>query len=377
VTRKILAVVLVVATGVAALMWYKRIDIMLSLVKYKSERETVVAPNRAIAWEQGPGEPVAVEGERPPNVILILADDLGINDISTFGGGVAGGRVPTPNIDRLAAEGAVFGQAYAGNATCAPSRAMIMTGRYPTRTGFEFTPTPSGMGPAVNMIANSLGSGLPPAIFNEHAEAPALPYEEQGLPSSEVTIAEVLKAKGYHTVHIGKWHLGRGEGFKPNDQGSTVGLSVVREEGRLAEAVALAGGYSPHVLVERYVPGREITVAILGGDPLPVVEIVPQGGLYDYESKYTKGKSEYHCPADLPKSLAAEVQRAGVAAYDALGCRGYARVDFRLSPEDEAYCLEANTTPGMTEVSLVPMAALAAGVDFGDLLERILRMALE
>jgi len=219
VTRKILGIVLVLAAGVATLMWYKRIDIMLALVKYKSERETTVAPNRAIAWEQGPERPSGVEGERPPNVILILADDLGINDISTFGGGVAGGRVRTPHIDRLAAEGVVFSQAYAGNATCAPSRAMIMTGRYPTRTGFEFTPTPSGMGPAVHMIANSLDNGLPPGIFNEHADVAAVPYEEQGLPASEVTVAELLKTKGYHTVHIGKWHLGRGEGFKPNDQG--------------------------------------------------------------------------------------------------------------------------------------------------------------
>jgi D-alanine-D-alanine ligase len=151
----------------------------------------------------------------------------------------------------------------------------------------------------------------------------------------------------------------------------------VRGEGGLTEAVALAGAYSSEVLIERYIPGREITVAVLGADPLPVVEIVPESGLYDYESKYTKGKSAYHCPADLPGSLATEIQRAGLAAYRALGCRGYARVDFRLSPEGEAHCLEVNTTPGMTEVSLVPMAARAAGVGFGDLLERILRMALE
>jgi uncharacterized sulfatase len=148
-----------------------------------------------------------------------MADDLGINDISTFGGGVAGGRVTTPHIDQLAAQGAIFNQAYAGAASCAPSRAMIMTGRYPTRTGFEFTPTPSGMGPMVAMVANSLNNGLPPGTFSEAGDAAALPYGEQGLPGAEVTIAEVLRGRGYYTAHIGKWHLGRAAGLTPNDQG--------------------------------------------------------------------------------------------------------------------------------------------------------------
>ncbi|MCX2980918.1 sulfatase [Halieaceae bacterium IMCC14734] len=213
--RKIL-LVLSLLVIVAALAWFKRIDVMLAMVKFKSERELVVAPNREIQWQQGPQQ---ASGERPPNIILILADDLGYNDISTFGGGVAGGRVQTPHIDQLAAEGAVFSQSYAGNATCAPSRAMIMTGRYPTRTGFEFTPTPSGMGPMVSMVGSSMKNGLPPAEFNDVGAAEAPAYELQGLPSSEVTIAEVLRERGYHTAHIGKWHLGRGKGFAPNDQG--------------------------------------------------------------------------------------------------------------------------------------------------------------
>ena len=200
-----------------ALGWLNRIDLLLALVKFQSEREFDIAPYREVPWQAGPA--VAEAGERPPNIILILADDLGYNDISTFGGGIAGGRLQTPNIDQLAADGAIFEQAYAGNATCAPSRAMIMTGRYPTRTGFEFTPTPTGMGPAVSLIMNSMDSGLPPAYFNEAEAEAALPYQSQGLPTSEVTIAEVLKQRGYYTAHIGKWHLGRGEGFTPNDQG--------------------------------------------------------------------------------------------------------------------------------------------------------------
>ena len=217
--KKILLSSLVLVMVVGSLAWFKRIDLMLGLVKLKTDREFTVAPNREIAWEEGPQTSATEARERPPNIILILADDLGYNDISTFGGGVAGGRVQTPHIDQLAAQGAVFEQAYAGNATCAPSRAMIMTGRYPTRTGFEFTPTPSGMGPMVSMVANSLDNGLPPSRFNDSGAENSPSYEEQGLPSSEVTVAEVLRDKGYHTAHIGKWHLGRGEGFAPMDQG--------------------------------------------------------------------------------------------------------------------------------------------------------------
>ena len=181
---------------------------------------TDVAPNRAIDWDQGPAVASETAAERPPNIIFILVDDLGINDLSSFGGGVAGGRVPTPNIDKLAADGALFTQAYAGNGTCAPSRAMLMTGRYPTRTGFEFTPTPPGMGKIVSMFANDMDRGaLPPVDYNRDGADDAVPFAEMGLPGKEVTIAEVLKDKGYHTVHIGKWHLGRSAESNPNAQG--------------------------------------------------------------------------------------------------------------------------------------------------------------
>lgn len=163
---------------------------------------------------------------------------------------------------------------------------------------------------------------------------------------------------------------------KPNDQGSTVGLTLVEDERTLAPAVKLAAEYSRHVLIETYIPGRELTVAVLGGEALPVVEIEPRSGLYDYESKYGRDKSVYTCPADLPEGLSDEVRASALRAFDALGCRGYARVDFRMSPEGAAYCLEVNTVPGMTELSLVPMAAAAVGVGFGELVERIAEMAL-
>ena len=208
-------VALVVAIGVVA--WFNKKAVILYLVTNAGKVD--VSPNREIAWDQGPATGTAPVSERPPNVIMILADDLGINDISTFGGGVAGGLVPTPNIDRLAARGAIFNQAYSGTGTCAPSRAMLMTGRYPTRTGFEFTPTPSGMGRIVSMFGNDMNKGMPPIVWNRSADESAMPFEEQGLPGEEVTVAELMQQAGYHTIHIGKWHLGRSETSRPTAQG--------------------------------------------------------------------------------------------------------------------------------------------------------------
>ena len=208
--------VFVIAAG--ALAWFNRQSIILFAVANMAKRGDI-AENRPIDWRPGPATADAPANERPPNIIFILADDLGINDISTFGGGVAGGRVPTPNIDRLAASGAIFRQAYSGTSSCAPSRAMIMTGRYPTRTGFEFTPTPDGMGRIVSMFSQNAASGLPPVDYNAAAAESSPPYLQQGLPGSEVTIAETLRDAGYHTIHIGKWHTGLGPEFGPNAQG--------------------------------------------------------------------------------------------------------------------------------------------------------------
>lgn len=222
--RKILIGLAVLIIGAGALAFFNRKEIILYLVT-RSERPEI-APNRPIQWMKGPETASQPPAERPPNIIFILADDLGINDISTFGGGVAGGRVPTPNIDRLAAEGALFSTAYSGTGTCAPSRAMLMTGRYPTRTGFEYTPTPPGMSRIVPMFANDMRTGLPPTERVTENEKIIPPFAEQGLPSEEVTIAEVLKERGYHTVHIGKWHLGNASPFKPNDQGFDESLDM-------------------------------------------------------------------------------------------------------------------------------------------------------
>ena len=163
---------------------------------------------------------------------------------------------------------------------------------------------------------------------------------------------------------------------KPNAEGSTVGLTVVTRAEGLPEAIALAAEYGPEVLIERFIPGRELTVAVLGGEALPIVEIRPQSGHYDYEHKYTAGMSEYFCPADLPEPLAARIRDLGLRAARVLGCRGVARVDFRLSPGNEPSCLEVNTIPGMTPTSLVPMAAKARGLSYDQLVGRMLNLAV-
>lgn len=215
-------ILLLAGLGGAAYVW--RTDLALALVRYRSA--VPVAENRPVPWQAGPAEAATPADERTPNIVFILFDDLGMNDLSTFGGGVAGGQVTTPNIDRLAAEGAIFTQAYAGNATCSPSRAQIMTGRYATRTGFEYTPTPSGFPRIVAMVSNDIRPDLPPVEYHAEADAASPPFAEQGLPPEEVTLAEVLKAGGYHTVHIGKWHLGSSDRFHPNSQGFDESLNL-------------------------------------------------------------------------------------------------------------------------------------------------------
>jgi uncharacterized sulfatase len=217
--KKFLVTLLIFVLVGGTIAWFKRNDILLAVIKYKSANEYEVAEHREIPWQQGPSERAVTGGEQPPNIILIVADDLGYNDISTFGGGLDGGRLKTPSIDRLAVEGVTFTQSYSGASTCAPSRGMIMSGRYHTRTGFEFTPTPSGMGKTVSSLSAGMDNNMPPHLYDEALEAGQPPYELKGLPASEVTIAEVLKDKGYYTAHIGKWHLGRVNGMAPHQQG--------------------------------------------------------------------------------------------------------------------------------------------------------------
>jgi D-alanine-D-alanine ligase len=164
---------------------------------------------------------------------------------------------------------------------------------------------------------------------------------------------------------------------KPNDQGSTVGLTISTQSDFDFEAgIRLAWKYSKGALIEEFIEGRELTVAILNGEPLPIVEIAAEGGFYDYHHKYTKGMTQYFSPADLPDDLAKKIQQSALNVYGCCDCRGYARVDYRLKPDNTFYCLEINTLPGMTETSLVPKAAKAAGMSFEELCKKILDAAI-
>jgi D-alanine-D-alanine ligase len=163
---------------------------------------------------------------------------------------------------------------------------------------------------------------------------------------------------------------------KPSKQGSTVGLSIVREPGELASAITEAFRFDDEVMVERFVPGRELTVAIVGDTALPTIEIKPVKELYDYECKYTPGMAEEFV-AQLSPETEAELVDQARRSFVALKLGGYARIDFRLDPEGRPWCLEANTLPGMTPTSLIPQAARAAGVLFPDLCERIVQLALD
>ena len=162
---------------------------------------------------------------------------------------------------------------------------------------------------------------------------------------------------------------------KPSKQGSSVGLTLVRKPQDLDGAVQLAKRYDDEVMVEQFIPGRELTVAVLGDMPLPVGEIVPKHELFDYESKYTPGMSEETFPAKIATRLARQLQEYALLAHRALKLGGYSRVDFRVSPDGDIFCLEANSLPGMTRTSLYPQAALAAGIDFPEMCERICKLA--
>jgi len=163
---------------------------------------------------------------------------------------------------------------------------------------------------------------------------------------------------------------------KPNSEGSTMGLTIVRHPSELQPAIGLASEYDSHVLVEQYIEGRELTVAVIGEVAYPVVEIEPKSGFYDYAAKYTKGASVYTCPAKLSTELSKHIRELSLETAQALDCSGVSRVDLRLSEDDEPYVLEVNTLPGMTPTSLVPMAAAAKGMSYDQLVARILDLAL-
>jgi arylsulfatase A-like enzyme len=202
--------------------WVFREDLALFTTRL---RQPPIEANRPVVWASGPETPTAPADKRAPNIVFILADDLGFNDITVNGGGVAGGAVPTPNIDSIARDGVTFTNGYAGNATCAPSRAAIMTGRYPTRFGFEFTPAPVGFS---RLIASFNSPGvLHHAQFIQDNARDLPDLDHEAVPHSEITIARLLQGQGYHTMHLGKWHLGGAPGTRPEDQGFDESLGFI------------------------------------------------------------------------------------------------------------------------------------------------------
>ena len=269
--RKPLLIIIGVGAVLLGIAYLFRIEILLTGISIMTDQRVQVGPNQTVEWEAGPQE--RLESIDKPNVVLILADDLGWNDLTINGGGVAGGSVPTPNIDSIAKQGMNFVNGYAGQGTCAPSRAMMMTGRYGSRFGFEFTPTPPGMSTALMMMSQGREPKPIPTVNPRN-----LPYDQMGLPATEVTIAELLKDQGYYTAHIGKWHLGRESGSAPQEQGFD--QSLLMHSGLYAEeddpdVVNSKLSYDP---IDRFLwVGLRYAASYNGGDAFR-----PGGYLTDY-----------------------------------------------------------------------------------------------
>jgi len=258
---KILAAI-VVTVAIAAWAAWRLVPVQILVLADRLRHP--VAATQPVRWDQGPATPPA--GDRPPNVILIVADDLGINDITVEGkgSGVAGGLVPTPNIDAIARQGTNFTQAYAANATCSPSRAALMTGRYPARFGFEFTAVPDQLARYVPRYAPQ---GRPhPTIYHAELEGQAPPMDEMGMPADQVTIAEVLKPRGYHTIHLGKWHLGEAAEMRPEAQGFEESLGFMPGAAKYAPDSAV-GAKLPGDLLDRLLWAATTDAVQFNGGP--------------------------------------------------------------------------------------------------------------
>jgi D-alanine-D-alanine ligase len=214
------------------------------------------------------------------------------------------------------------------------------------------------------------GSGMLASAMAMDKDITKRLLEQAGVPTAPWLMAPVDAAK------VGD-RLGWPVVVKPSKQGSTLGLSVVRGEDGLADALELAFRFDDEVMVERFVAGRELTVPVVGDEALPVGEIITGKEIFDYEAKYQPGKAQEIFPADLPDDVRDEAQRRALDVHRTLKLRGFSRVDFRLDDAGGLWCLEVNTLPGMTANSLVPKSARAAGIEFPRLCERICELAIE
>ncbi|BDA77967.1 sulfatase [Leptospira kobayashii] len=203
---------------IAGLLYSNRLLILRYSLGWITDIRFPREPNHPVPWESVSDQQKSLKKDRPPNIILIMADDLGFNDVTAYGGGYADLGVPTPHIDSIAEQGVRFDSGYSGSAVCTVSRAALLTGRYPSRFGVEFTPTPGALA-RVGADLYDAPDRLHPVVIDKEKAEKSKSFNELGMPTSEITIAEVLKSKGYHSVHIGKWHLGSTEEMRPNKQG--------------------------------------------------------------------------------------------------------------------------------------------------------------
>ncbi|GAB4166007.1 MAG: D-alanine--D-alanine ligase [Terrimicrobiaceae bacterium] len=243
---------------------------------------------------------------------------------------------------------------------------------------------PAGTELAFNVIHGTFGED---GVLQEILDARGVPYTGEGAEGSRTAFDKILSKRAFDAAGVptAKW-ICMGAGSLPSweppyvikspCQGSSVGVHIIRSESDVEAALADCYHFGSEVLVEEFVSGRELTVGILGGEALPIVEIVPREGFYDYKNKYTKGASDYHVPASLPESVTLAVQDVALAAHRALGLRVYSRVDVLLAADGHMAVLEANTIPGMTETSLLPKAAAAAGISFPELCTRIAELSM-
>jgi uncharacterized sulfatase len=216
--RTTLMTIAVALVGIGAIAYLNRLYILEYSLGWYTDILHPRDSNRDVPWAAGPAVAAVPISQRPPNIIVILADDLGFNDVTTYGGGHVTEGVATPHIDSIARDGVRFDQGYAGAAICTVSRAALMTGRYPWRFGVEFTPTPGAMA----RVAGALYADpdrLYPVIVDQKKASEAKKFNDLGMPASEQTVAELLKTRGYHNIHIGKWHLGSTPEMRPNNQG--------------------------------------------------------------------------------------------------------------------------------------------------------------
>ncbi len=244
---------------------------------------------------------------------------------------------------------------------------------------------PAGTGLCFNMIHGTFGED---GALQAQLDALGVPYTGEGAEGSRVAFDKLESKARFAAAGIptARWEILRPPArpsfplpmvVKAPRQGSSVGVHIVREAADLEAALADCARFDRDLLVEEFFEGRELTVGILGSGALAVVEIRPVDGFYDYQHKYTKGASEYFCPAPLDAAVTASVQQAALAAHRALGLEVYSRVDVLLASDGRLCVLEANTIPGMTETSLLPKAAAAVGLSFLGLCEEIARLSLQ